>query len=180
MDISIVIISVIIIGLCLLPIVIFKIKQKKNKQHYKNLLDEIAGAKGLKIEKYELSIPIAIGLTEGDAAFVYYHKHENGSEEKECILLNDIKRCNLIKIGRTSGSGNIGKLLMTFESFDKNKPEISLNLFDASETFLLRGELELADKWKLIIDANLGSKSIRPENVKTQKSNQNPMTAKVG
>lgn len=180
MDISIVIISAIIIALCLLPVVIFRAKQKKNKQHFKNILSEIANTKGLKIKTCELATPIAIGLTDNDEAFVYYHKHENGSEEQACILLSEIKRCNLNKINRESGSGNIGKLIMTFESYDKSKPEISLNFFDASETFLLRGELELAEKWKLLIDEAVGSKQISAEAVKTPKTKEYAVAAKIG
>ena len=159
MDINIIIISAIIIAICVLPVIAFSRKQKKKKQHFANILSKIAETKERKIKSYEISAPIAIGLTENDEYFVYYHKHENGNEEQACILLSDIKQCNMVTSSRASGSGNIGKLSLTFESYDKSKPDITLDFFDAAESFLLRGELEFVEKWKPLIDAAIDSKA---------------------
>ncbi len=159
MDLNVIIMSAIIIAICAVPMMILSIKKKKKVAYFKSVLTEIAKPKSGNIKSYEISDPIAVGMTENDEAFVFYHKHENGQEEKVCIRLSEIKQCFMIRTSRSSQSGSIGKLLLSFEYHDKNKPDFLLEFFNAAESFQLTGELQLIEKWKPLISAAIASKA---------------------
>lgn len=160
MDLNIIIMSAIIIAICLVPVFVLSRKSNQKKKRIKNILSAIAKTKSGELAAHEICGEVAVGITENEEAFVFYKKHEDGTESKSCILLTEIKKCVLIKTTRNATSGNIGKLNLSFEFLDKSKPDISLEFFNASETFQLIGELQLVEKWKPIIDSAIANKKV--------------------
>lgn len=168
MDLDIIIMSAVIVAICILPIIILSRKSKLKRKHIKNVLNDLARTQSAELASHEICGQIAVGITKNDEAFLFYNKHEDETESKSCILLSDFKQCNLIKTSRSASSGNIGRLVLHFESIDKGKSDVSLEFFNATETFQLVGELQLVEKWKPIIDS-----AIEKQKVMRQKSELN-------
>lgn len=169
MDLNIIIMSAVIIAICLLPIVLLNRKQKQKKARIKNILSIIAKTKSGEITSHEICGQIAVGMTHNDEAFVFYKKHEDDSESKSCVLLSEVKQYTLIQTSRNSG--NIGKLILNFEMVDKSKPDISIELFNASESFQLAGELQLIEKWKPKIENAITTQKMVRQSLQSQKNN---------
>lgn len=175
MDLNIIIMSAVIIAICLLPVFLLSRKQSNKKKRLKNILTTIAKTKSGEIASHELCGHLAVGITQNDEAFVFYDKHEDESEVKSCILLSEIKQCTLLTTSRKSTTGNIGKLSLIFEYLDKGKPDVTLEFFNAAETFQLVGELQLIEKWKPIIDKAITSQKVARQSVQAQKSDIRPV-----
>ena len=171
MDLNIIITSAVIIAICLLPMFLLTRKQNQKKKRIKDILSTIAKTKSGEIASHEICGQIAVGMSQKDEAFVFYKKHEDDSESKSCVLLSEVKQCTLIQTNRSSSSGNIGKLILNFEMVDKTKPDISIELFNASETFQLAGELQLIEKWKPIIDNGIVTQKVARQSLQSQKNN---------
>lgn len=162
MDLDIIIMTAIIIAICILPFIVLSINTSRKEKKIKNILTEIAKAKSGEIVDFDLSRSLAVGITKNDEAFVFYNKKEDGTESKHCILLSEIKKCNLIRTADGSGSGGIGKLILEFEHLDKNRSDVSLEFYNAANDFQIAGELQLVEKWKPMIDKGiLAQKEVR-------------------
>ena len=169
MDLNIIIMSAVIIAICLLPMFFLSRKQSQKKKQIKNILSTIAKTKSGELASHEMCGHVAIGMTNNDEAFVFYKKHEDGSESKSCVLLSEVKHCAIVRT--STSSGNIGKLVLNFEMVDKTKSDISIELFNASESFQLAGELQLVEKWKPIIENAITSQKMARQSLKSQKNN---------
>lgn len=144
--------SAIIIAICILPIIMLGRKQSQKKKRIRKVLSEIAKTKSREVKTFEICGQLAVAMTENEEAFVFYKKEEDEIETKIYLLLREYKNCNLIRTSRNSSSGNIGRLALQFESVNKDKPDVFLEFYNASESFQLVGELQLLEKWKPIID----------------------------
>ncbi len=177
MDLNIIITSAIIIAFCIVPMILVLIKQKSKKKRAVKMLSAIARTKSCEIATLELCGELGVGITVNNEAFVFYNKHENGSEDKYCIVLSEVKNCNFIRMNLDSGSGKIRKLILNFEYRDKSKNSLSLEFYNIDENFQLAGELQMIEKWKPIIDRAIDYQSAKLQMNHSQK--RQPMAIAV-
>lgn len=159
MDSGTLIIGIISIIGCVLPFVLLSRSKKKKEKQLLHLLTNIAERFNCKITRHEFYGELAIGLDES-ANFLFFLKDVKDMEAARHINLAEIQHCKIVNTGRTINNKEgsyqaIDRLDLSFVPFDKNKPNILLEFYNAEISLQLGGELRLIEKWEKIVNERL-------------------------
>lgn len=162
MDLGSAIFGAISIMLCVLPFVIMNRKKKKKEKRIFRFLSEIAVQKNCQIDQYEVFGQLAIGIDEKRKFAFFYKQTKNGAEEHS-VDLGDVQRCKVIKTTRTVRNKEanhyiIDRLELSFVPSARNEPEIKWEFFNSDISIRVSGELQLIEKWSLLINGHLERK----------------------
>lgn len=142
---------------------ILNIRSKKKKEaQFLQPLSRLAEKDNCKISQYDIWNNSVIGIdTTQNIVFAIRKKKEN--ETSVVVNLAEIFRCRVIEVSRTSGpkEGNsiaFDRIDLAFINKDKSKADVVVEFFDANtDRLTLTGELQLAEKWCVLVNNKLAS-----------------------
>ncbi len=156
MELGTIIIGLIITALCAMPF-IFMARGRKRKQ--KELLDNLKGiaeSNKTDVENFDFGPGFAIGLSSAKNHILFFKKKKEQDIEM-CIPVNTLRKCEVKEVKRriTAKKGKeeiIDKLELVFYSNDKSSNPKSFELYNSDDFLQLNGELQLAKKWKGMVN----------------------------
>ncbi len=168
MDLGTILITLVFIAIVTVPFVLTGYSKKRKKDSLFRRLTEMAENEECTITQHEFCADFIIGLDRMADRLFFYKKSEN-LEIAKSINLQEFKSCRLINSNRTLGEKKssynvIDKLQLCFYPHDKNKSEVSVEVYnDEYDSLTLSGELQLAEKWEKLLNERL-KKPGKPKN----------------
>ena len=156
MDLGTTIIGFIILFICLLPFILMGVSRSKRKKQFLQTLVDYANEHKGSINQHETAGDIIIGLDEKNNTVFFYTKNKT-TETKQHIRLVDYKKCAVDTTTRDfNNSRLIDTVELTFTPIEKTKPIENLLFFNSKNNLQLSGELQLAEKWAILINSKIG------------------------
>lgn len=151
--------GVIVIGIFLLIFLLPTINRKKNDKKMYAKLQALADAHNAKITEPVIFGDAIVALDDKKTMLLFY-KQLNETEVSKSILLNEIKSC---KVGtKTKAAKSTNENFNQFERvsllllyLDKNKSEISLELYNHEDNAQLNFDMKLLEQWTQTLNATL-------------------------
>jgi ABC-type glycerol-3-phosphate transport system permease component len=160
--------TIIMIGMVLLifviPTIWIYLISIKNEKLFKKKLFNFAETSNCKISELDFWKKSVIGIDK-TLHRLFYIKTVNSEEYKKEIDLTEIQKCRVLNASRSMNNkdGNyttVDKLELIFTYRDKTRPELALEFYNAiHDSLSLSGEVQLIEKWSLIVNSELGNKS---------------------
>jgi len=168
MDTGISIVGVIIMLIMfVLPFVIVRRNRNNREKKFTQALNALAAKRGCNISENESwNDRCTIGIDKVVHVLFFIRKNENDNVEY-IINLPETQACRIINTSRTIRDGKesysvIEKLELCFEFFDKTRPQTLLVFYNAKhESLTLAGELQIAERWVQIINADIALRQIK-------------------
>jgi hypothetical protein len=159
MNITIIFIGIVLIGLFILPFVLFGVGKNKDQKALTKHLLKLAEDQNCTIHNIELFSDSAVGIDEAEKN-VFFVSRFNSILCSEHIRLAEVKSCSIRNQSRhiktIDGSRSVvDKLELVFIKKEKSSSEIVLVLFNAEGSKLYTDELILVEKWCKIISSKL-------------------------
>jgi hypothetical protein len=157
MDLQTIIIGLIAMALCVLPILYLQSIRKKEKEKLFKSFLSIASQRGVMISSFDLWEPFfAIGIDLLNKRLIYLSDCTY-PETSVQIDLTKVDKCTVEKISnQVNGNMIIETIVLKLKHRSESKLRDSSLVFYQKEMSLnLRDELQLAEKWKSIIESNL-------------------------
>jgi len=123
----------------------------RNKKKKENMALEQFVATGLKygieiteLDSWQNSI---IGIDSLKKKILFL-RTVNDYEDETLVDLNQVKKCELIKVERNLEDGNstVARINLVFH-LGNNKPDYSLEFYNSENTMMIVSELQMAEKW---------------------------------
>ena len=136
--------------------------KKKKEAQFLQPLSRLAEKDNCKISQYDIWNDSVIGIDETQNT-VFAIRKKKEKETSIVVNLAEIFRCRVIEVSRTSGpkEGNViafDRIDLAFINKDKSKADVVVEFFDANtDRLTLTGELQLAEKWCVLINNKLAS-----------------------
>ncbi|MDP2176630.1 MAG: hypothetical protein Q8K70_12040 [Bacteroidota bacterium] len=147
MDTGTIIISLVFLGICILPIIYFKISRQKNHQRLLNALQNIANPYNSKITEHGICRQMALGIDSNLKIVYYFNATPMNIISHNRVDLNEVKSFKIKKTLRPS-STMLDKLDLVFYFKDPKKPEIAFNFFESEQTFQIGNEMIFLEAWE--------------------------------
>jgi hypothetical protein len=143
---------------CVLPFVIIKRRDKRAEKKIRQILLDHASNSNHSISQHELLNQKVIGIADATNRCFFLKRFSTKDVIHE-VDLNTVERCYINKTTRNSIDGNYSateRIELRFASQSKTNPEVVFELYNLEQDSLsMSGELQLAEKWKSIIDKKL-------------------------
>jgi hypothetical protein len=145
-------IGIIALAICIIPIFLLRIKNRRKEQVLKNALFAEAEKKAGVISQYDIWAETMIGIDQTAGMLFFLRKGKIQS-----IRLSDVEQCRLLNTSRTeqNNRGNytvIDLLALIFVLKNTPKSEIQFEFYNAeSDSLILSEELQLVEKWHKLI-----------------------------
>lgn len=146
------IVTLVLITICISPFIIMGIKKVKNKKQKRQYLNQLANENNLKIGQNDVFGHFSIGMDSNNEQLFFYRNQNEHDNMAIAIKFSDIKSCFINKIG---DKNSVKKIELCLHSNVKNQQDTNLIFFDNQTEFQLNGQLQLAEKWKNIIQRQL-------------------------
>ncbi|MEI6139457.1 MAG: hypothetical protein WCP85_09340 [Mariniphaga sp.] len=165
MDIGSIIFVLVIVLVCVVPIVLFQINQKKKEKRSLLILKSTADINNATISEYDLWYNFLIGIDKTTHKLFFIRKTET-EEVAKAIDLAEIIGCKSLNKSRSVSyrGGNqlvVERIELVLSNRDKNKPDIILEFYNsATDNPVMRNEIQLVEKWSGIVNKLL-SESIK-------------------
>lgn len=136
--------------------------KKKKEAQFLQPLSRLAEKDNCKISQYDIWNDSVIGIDETQNT-VFAIRKKKEKETSIVVNLAEIFRCRVIEVSRTSGpkEGNaiaFDRIDLAFINKDKSKADVVVEFFDANtDRLTLTGELQLAEKWCVLVNNKLAS-----------------------
>lgn len=147
------IIGTLFVAICITPIIIINIKNKKKEKKALQSLINMAEKQNCNIHQYEHCNHLLIGI-DNIKKVVFLYTKKNEIETNQFINLNDYIDCKIHQKDRLIEHNNhiiIENLYLTFIPKLKNNNEVKLEFYNSENTMQLNGELQFIQKWLTII-----------------------------
>jgi hypothetical protein len=148
-------------ALCLFLFIIILVaarNSKRKKQNtFLNPLNSLAEGANCKISQYDIWNDSVIGI-DNTRNFVFAIRKTIDNETSVTINLAEVFRCRIAEVSRTTGpkEGNFiafDRIDLVFMCKDKSKADIVVEFYNANtDRLTLTGELQLAQKWCMLIN----------------------------
>lgn len=161
LDLPTLLIGVGMVALITLPILYFQRDQKKKGAAFLQLFKLRAQHQQVQAEHCDVwSNYCAIGLDTQRKKLFYLRK--NGEQEQQLVInLADVENCTLNNLKRMhNGDQIIYHLELCFALRAPKGSIIIIEFYSKDESITLNGELQLIEKWKTIINANLETERV--------------------
>ena len=152
----------IFILICIILFVIINGNKKKKTKQFLQPLNDLAEKENCKVSTYDIWNNSVIGIDDATNR-VFVIRKINDSEISQKINLAEIFRCKVVEVSRTSGpkEGNIkafDRIDLVFSNKDKSKADVIVEFYNANtDRLTLTGELQLAEKWCVLINNKVAS-----------------------
>jgi hypothetical protein len=156
MDLGSAIFGIFSLACFIVPVIYLQnVKKKEKKKFLQNFL-QLAGQQQLTISQYDCwSHYYGIGI-DSSKNKLFYLKKDKETEQKIIIDLSEVEKCFLINKNRNiQGSKVIDQLGLGFSFLHSRLPEKTLVFYNKEESMTVNDELQLSEKWKAIVNANL-------------------------
>ena len=150
--------------ICIILFVIINSNKKKKAKQYLLPLNKLAENKNCTISHYDIWSDSVIGIDETQN-IVFAIRKTKEKETNIVVILAEIFRCRVAEISRTSGpkEGNIkafDRIDLVLINKDKSKADVVVEFYNANtDRLTLTGELQLAEKWCMLINNKAASLS---------------------
>lgn len=152
----------IIFLLCITIYVISISNKKKKVNKFLNNISRLSGINIGKITRYDIWDHSVIGMNDSDAE-LYFIKNSSDDQTFQKIQLSEFQRCWVNEGSRTVGiKGSsikvVEKVELILGNKQKNKPDTVFEFYNQQSGKLdLTGELQLANKWCMLINEKISS-----------------------
>ena len=152
MDTSIIIMSIVIVGLIAIPVLLLENTKKKGKKLLKSIQD-LAKKNNNKITEFDKWNSYAIGI-DSNSRKLYYASNLQKDEQSTVIDLALVQNCKISNIRKTKSSKTEEeRLVLEFSFIDKNKSNVTIEFYNSEvDGLTMQGEYQLAEKWMRIIN----------------------------
>jgi hypothetical protein len=152
MDLATLIIGLLSVAVFIVPVLYIQRKQKGNSGKLLAAFMAAGAQQGLRITKHERwNEQFAIGLDETQHKLFYMNKQAL-TPQQVVVDLAEVKNCAVVNMSRDVNGSRIIDLIGLRFSFHNTKwPEQLLEFYNKEESMLLSGELQLAEKWRVIV-----------------------------
>lgn len=136
--------------------------KKEKKIKFLDPLDDLAKSVDCQITHHDIWSESVIGIDERKG-FVFVVQRTLENDVKVAINLAEIFRCRVAEISRTSGpkEGNVkvfDRIDLVFINKEKSKADIVVPFYNSNtDRLTLAGELQLAEKWCVLINKQLAT-----------------------
>lgn len=152
-----------IIFLLCITIYVISISNKKKKENkFLNNISRLSGINIGKITRYEIWDHSVIGMNDSDAE-LYFIKNSSDDQTFQKIQLSEFQRCWVNEVSRTvaikgSSIKVVEKVELILGNKQKSKPDTVIEFYNQHSGKLdLTGELQLAEKWRKLINEKISS-----------------------
>jgi hypothetical protein len=152
------------IALCILPFYLSSRSARKRQNRLLKALQDFAAGKGGTISRHEVCGDIAIGIDDQKKRAYFVRKVENNESAWE-VDLGVAQSCHMDKglglnlnLSGSSTHAPIHKIDLVFQHPTIQPTSTLFPLYRAVDTLQLQGELQLAEKWCQIFDAEIKRK----------------------
>jgi hypothetical protein len=168
MDAVTIIIAVILISAFVLPVALSGREYRKKKKRFLMDLSLLMEQQNLRLTHYDICGSFIIGMDESSNILAFYKK-EKSKEIFRLIKFSEISECKIIVVSRDISTKSkhynaIDRIELSLFPVDKGKPPILLEIYNSEyDSLTLTGELQVAEKWKQIINSKIGKQvKIKP------------------
>ena len=153
MDTEIIVISAILVALVFSPFIWTAASGKTKNNKTRKQLEEMARNEGCTVSSSDSTKNFAVGLDE-KAEKIFFFRTDTDGEVKDCVDLLEVKSCRIEKEYDNPGNSKTGSLekvilMLSLQNFSRDKA--SFTFYNASKTWQLQNELDLALKWESTI-----------------------------
>lgn len=158
MDLTTTIIGLVITALCVFPLVYMHWSQKKDRQKFLAEFLHLATQQQVVVTQHEVwGNYFGLGL-DTKANKLFYYKKRGDKEQKTVINLAEVERCSVLNVKKALNNDQvIDRLELVFTIRNPRAGEKTLEFFSRDEFMTLSGELQLIEKWKVLINTHLES-----------------------
>ena len=149
------VIGAILLLVLVVPFVLLYHNKKRKEKKKLNALRDIAQKQHCEINEYEICSDFIIGI-DNTKDFVFFIKKGKHDEASLVVDLSKIQTVKAMKgtrpLPKEDGDLLADIIELTFIPKDKKEAEIRFELFDGEKNVNLGGELQLVDKWSVLIN----------------------------
>tara|TARA_R110002012_G_scaffold320744_2_gene545366 strand:+ start:45781 stop:46269 length:489 start_codon:yes stop_codon:yes gene_type:complete len=151
-ELTMIILSVALVGMVCLPLIISHFKQKSKGNLLKEKLKSIAQADHLKSSDFETwREAYCIGLDQSNNRLLFMNSFENDLHIQK-IDLNHVRLCRPIRDFRELKEGKdrrqiINKVSLVLDQYDEHRRPFSIELYDEEKSDYMINEWYLAQTW---------------------------------
>lgn len=158
MDTLTTIIGLVITALCILPIVYMHWAQKKDKQKFLTEFLHEASLQQMVVSQHDVwGNYYGIGL-DTKSNKLFYYKKKGDQVQKIVASLTEVERCSVLNVKKALNEDQvIDRLDLVFTNCNPRAAEKRMEFFSRDESMSLNGELQLIEKWRLLVNAQLGT-----------------------
>lgn len=163
MDLGTSITAILIAIACIIPFIIMnKINARRERQFLQPLFS-LAQNHHSRVSQYDTWSNAAVGI-DYHRGMVFFFKKIDNTEVSRQVTLSEIRKCRIVQVTKTASDEPdnfkpIAKIELTFEHLDKTKPDTILEFYNAdADGGTLTGELQLVEKWRLLINNKMAAK----------------------
>ncbi|HAN19699.1 MAG: hypothetical protein A2X13_14335 [Bacteroidetes bacterium GWC2_33_15] len=152
MDTSIIIMSIVIVGLIAIPVLLLENTKKKGKRLLTTIQDR-ARKNNNKITEYDKWNSYVIGI-DMNSRKLYYASNIKNDEQNLEIDLALVQNCKISNIRKSKNSKTEEeRLVLEFSFTDKKYPNATIEFYNSEiDGLTMQGEYQLAEKWLHIIN----------------------------
>lgn len=170
MNIEMIIIGALLSAIACMPFVAVGITQRNKKKRIMRLLQSVAAENNGSISNPESVGKVAMSIDKAQR-MVFYARSTDVGARTAAIRLSEVRVCKMETSTRKVASDRGTYLLVEFialQFMPKNAqdPIQTMVLFDMEEDLQFSGELEFAERWLEMINAQLDPRFTRPSNAK--------------
>jgi hypothetical protein len=149
--------GLVMLALCALPFVLIYFNRKKTKEQMLFSISKMVSHEAGKLTDYEYTTNAIIGMDSEQNKVFLYKKHKD-RETRELLNLVDFQKCEIEKLfshEKNQNDTEIEKVNLKFYPKAKEGKPISVEFYNANESFNLKDELEFAKNWEKKINKQM-------------------------
>jgi hypothetical protein len=158
MDLPNLIIGFVVLLLCAAPFILMNRHSKNKKQKLIQSINQLAASSGSSITTFDVLNDAIIGIDQNKRELFFVKNLEELVVEEKIILKNyqpiQVKKKTANHKGNSFNNQFIKKIYLHLEPKSTAIKEVNLELYDEETQFQLNGELQLAEKWEKLCNAN--------------------------
>ncbi|MDO6391300.1 hypothetical protein Q4E40_14260 [Pontibacter sp. BT731] len=159
MEISTIVMGILALALFVIPIYFIQNKQKAKLNKAKQPFIEAAHRHGLHLGRHDVwNGQYGIGLDEANNRLFYWH-NEKPNPQETIIDLGSVKQCVVDNVHRdVNGNRIIDAIGLRIALHGAKAASVYLPFYITEDIMMLKGELQLAEKWNSIIQGKMTSR----------------------
>ncbi|MFZ1704093.1 MAG: hypothetical protein WAT79_07080 [Saprospiraceae bacterium] len=159
MELSNIIFGVIVVSTCLSPFIYFYILLKKKQNQKIQAFNNLAKASDSEAGIFEILEDFIIGMDKENRK-VFIIQFDPKEVKQTVVELYKVQKCHVVSSFKTVGvlaaqQTILDKLVLKFESKNKNVDDVMVEIFDLKTSMQQNGEQQLAEKWSKLINESL-------------------------
>jgi hypothetical protein len=171
MDSVTIIMSLVMLGLVILPFAFTGRKYRKQKKQLVKALKGMAEKNQAKLSNYEICCNIGIGM-DAESRFLFFARMIEDGIAVQSAALGEMTRCKMNSPGRITEEGEkVTELIqLVFHPVSTSQPSVEMVVYNIDvDSLTLKGELQVAMKWEQIANNAIKNLKKPDRNVSTSK-----------